>query len=117
MLSTKVIVTGRRLNVAVLIEGGGSECLEFIENLAQSTKRKIKATMKRLAEHGEIRNDEIFKSLRDKIWEFKANNARVYCFYDRNAVVCTHGAYKTKRKRTSVEIRRAKSLRAQYLVR
>lgn len=115
MLSSEVIFAGRVLAIAVLTEGGESECREFIENLAQVTGRKIKAIMSKLADIGRLRNDQIFKKVDDKIWEIKYGNARVYCFFDESTVICTHGAYKAKRKRTSVEIQRARSLRSQYL--
>lgn len=115
MLSYKVIIKGRRLDVAVLTEGDGSECLEFIENLARVKRNKIKAAMKYLADEGKISIKDIYKKLDNNIWEFRYSDARVYCFRDQNTVVCTHGAYKTKRRRTSVEISRADRLRRQYL--
>jgi hypothetical protein len=114
MLSLKIIIDGHSKNIGVIVEEKKSKCIEFIESLGLKTKRRIKAIMKQMAERGEIRNEEMFRHLGDKIYEFKAGRSRVYCFFDKETVVCTHGAYKSKRKRTKTEIKKAKNLRKRF---
>lgn len=117
MLSLKIIIRGRSKNIGVIVADKKSSCLEFIEDLSVNIKRRMKVIMKRMAERGEIRNEEMFKYLGDKIYEFKAGRARVYCFFDKETVVCTHGSFKAKRKKTKTEIMKARALRKEFFER
>ncbi|MBA7656584.1 hypothetical protein ES703_64510 [subsurface metagenome] len=114
MLVKKIIIKGDKKNIAVFVDGNKCECIDYIESLEKKTKLKLKARMNVMANKGIIRNTDIFKYLEDKIYEFKADYSRVYCFFEQNTIICTNGADKAKRKITKRQIDKAKKIRKQY---
>jgi hypothetical protein len=71
--------------------------------------------MSEMAEKGQIKNKQKFKPLSDKIFEFKSDLNRIFCFYFKYMLVCTHGTIKPKNKGYKSEIAKAKKLRAHFI--
>jgi phage-related protein len=71
-----------------------------------------------------LNDPELFKKLDGEIWEFRTfynkTHFRLFAFWDNfkkdyTFVVCTHGIIKKSRKTPPSEIKKAESLRKQYL--
>jgi len=115
MLSLETIIHGNVKNIVAIKDGVRCASIEYIESLEKKEKIKIIAVLKNMADRGEIRNIEKFRQLEDKIYEFKAQKARVFCFLYQNNVVCTHGADKPKPRRLKIEIEKTKKIIEQFL--
>ena len=94
-----------------------SECLvqEFIDTLPQAEQKKIIALLKRAADHGLPKNEEKFKKLQDDLFEFKADQVRLICFFDKGKlIILTHGFLKKSQKTPKTEVEKAKRLQDEY---
>lgn len=93
--------------------------LDFLKGLPMAASKKILYNLERASE----RNDsELMKKLDEDIWEFRAQSQgiqyRMLAFWDKDSkrlVVATHGFVKKTDKVPGGEIRRARSLRSQYI--
>jgi phage-related protein len=89
---------------------------EFLKALPVGEKAKLAAVFAVMGDRGAIRNEEKFKHLKDKIYEFKAHPNRVLCFFVKgDLIVLTHGFVKKERKTPGKEIEKAFSIREDYL--
>jgi hypothetical protein len=70
-----------------------------------------------MAKHGQIKNEQKFRHLEGKIWEFKSDQNRVLCFQDGNCWILTNGFQKKQDKTRRKEIKRANDIRAEHLER
>lgn len=116
MLSLEVIVSGDAKDIVAIKKGGRCACRDYFETLDERTRKKLFAIMSVMANRGEYKNTDKFRSLRDGIYEFKARSARVFCFFFDSYVICTHGAYKYTKKKLNDEIKKAKIERNQFLL-
>jgi phage-related protein len=94
-----------------------NRCLvrEFINGLEGSSREKLWAILKRIAEHGHPRNIEKFRALGDGIFEIKSYQVRIHCFFEKGRmIILTHGFIKKSPKTPLSEIERAKRLRDVY---
>lgn len=96
------------------------EAREFILELDEKSRTKI---IMNIDKAKLISDNEIFKKLNDRIWEFRTlfnkTQFRIFAFWDKTAevetlVVATHGIIKKTGKTPSKEIEKAESLRLQY---
>jgi hypothetical protein len=70
----------------------------------------------RLAESGPLKNPDVYKPLRDGLYEIKVGVLRVVCFERKNEIFCTQGFVKNSQKTPIQEINTAKWLRGIFLV-
>lgn len=103
---------GPKLNVAFAVGANGKQLAEeFLNERSDEDKAKLYALFKRLADRGSIMNNEKFKKLEGRIWEFKSHQCRMFCgFVDQRTVLLTHGCIKKKDKADPAEISRAKRI-------
>ena len=107
---------GQKFRIFEILVDGKSEVREFISNLEPKTKRKITRLIVWLSDKGKIQNITKVRHIEDGIYEIKADQARIFWFYDREHIILlTNGFIKKRRKADSEEIDRAKRLRALYL--
>ena len=95
----------------------------FLEALPREASNKIKLNIKK----AEYTNDpKLFKKLRDDIWEFrtnyKSNQIRIFAFWDKrrlNAakVIGTHAIFKKSNRVPIEEIKKAVTIKNNYLKR
>jgi len=116
MYTLDIIVPGHVKDIAALAKGKHNLCRDYLNSLDDRIFKKMVAAMQRMADTGQVRNTGKFRHLRDGIYEFKAQTARVLCFFHQDYVICTHGTEKTKRKHLEDEIDKAKEYRKQYLI-
>jgi hypothetical protein len=112
------IKPGRAHDIYVLEDGGACQVRDFfdeIEMTARAEFQKLVRLIDRISEHGTIRNEQKFKLLQDKIWEFKTpGGVRLLCFFDSGRLVILTNGFK-KKKDYAAEISRAVVLRGRYL--
>lgn len=106
---------------------GKSELWDFLENLrvkASSNKdariqyKQISLYIQLLQDNGTRLNENITKHLEDGIWELRPGSNRVfYFFFENDTFVLLHHFRKKSQKTPKREIEKAKSERADYLIR
>ncbi|MEO8724494.1 MAG: type II toxin-antitoxin system RelE/ParE family toxin [Acidobacteriaceae bacterium] len=76
---------------------------------------RLSVLFEKLSDHGQISNREQFKKLTRELWEFKAFQIRMPCYFrpDRRVVV-THGFIKKKDRVDKQELTRAEAIRNEY---
>lgn len=102
---------------ALVAEQGGPLALKFLESLSEKEQAQLAALFQRLADTGKIWNEQKFKHLEgsSNIFEFKANDNRVLCFFFvGRRVILTHGFKKRQRKTPKGEIERAENLKREF---
>lgn len=73
------------------------------------------AIVDRLAQAGPLRNGEMFKPLRDDLFEIKTGRLRIVCFQtDNQEIICTHGFFKNSRKTPDAELKHGRYLRGEF---
>lgn len=75
---------------------------DYFDTLDGPDRKRLVALVKRLADTGQIRDEQKFRNLGNGVWELKTPTAkRVYCFWSnrkdfKGAVIITHGTEKRK---------------------
>lgn len=119
MIAHREIYSGSNWKVVSIEEDGENICDQYVNSLDKPTRIKLMAIMKVVADRLSYKNKEKFKKLRDDIWEFKSRkktqNARVYCFFHTNFIVCTHGTDKLKKRQLDSEIVKAVRMRKKFI--
>lgn len=96
------------------------EVCEFLDNLDDKTREKI---LYNIRKSQVISDSELFKKLKDEIWEFRTlynkTYYRLFAFWDKSdktetIVISTHGILKKTDKTPQSEIEKAERLRLQY---
>jgi phage-related protein len=96
------------------------EASEFLDNLDEKSREKI---LYNIRKSQVITDNELFKKLKDDIWEFRTlynkNYYRLFAFWDKSektdtVVISTHGIIKKTDKTSPVEIEKAERLRKNY---
>ena len=96
------------------------EAKKFLDNLEDKSREKIYYNIWKATQ---INDNELFKKLKDDIWEFRTlynkTYFRLFAFWDKTSnadtvVISTHGLIKKTDKTPSSEFDRAESLRIQY---
>ena len=104
-----IVAYARRLN-------GNRPAKDYIENLQKQDQATLARSFKQLVDTGKIINEEKFKKLREKIWEFKTySGIRVLCFQQGKSWLLTHGFKKQKGKTPPREIERAEDIRNEHM--
>lgn len=114
---------GQSLRVATLTINGKAPAREFLEKLRKddSTKwRQLVARIGHVANNPDCRNQEIFKSLPNGIFEFKRHGIRLYAFFDtlsgidQQLILCTNGGKKNTPRQQQRDIQKAQGIKQRY---
>jgi hypothetical protein len=109
------IATGKKTIVWAESTDGRCPAKQFFDELDEREQAKLENLFEMMAEQGTVRNHEKFKLLEDGLFEFKAHQLRMPCFFDsRNRVVVTHGFRKKRDDAPKAEIERARQIRDSY---
>jgi phage-related protein len=115
---TEIVARGNVFAIEAFIsDQGGPLALKFLESLSEREQAQLAALFQRLADTGKIWNEQKFKHLEgsDSLFEFKANENRVLCFFFvGKRVILTHGFKKKQAKTPKREIERAENLKKEY---
>ena len=96
------------------------EAKKFLDNLEDKSRQKIYYNIRKAIQ---INDNELFKKLKDDIWEFRTlynkTYFRLFAFWDKTnnedtVVISTHGLIKKTDKTPGGEFDRAENLRIQY---
>ncbi len=110
------LYTGDKWSIRGLADSRRCWALEYINALQPSDQDRIESLLERTVDHGLPHNEEKFKKLEGKLFEFKSHQDRLLCFFHgRGVLIVTHGYRKKQDKAPRSEIKRAKALRAAYL--
>lgn len=116
MITAKKLYKGKIYNIYAIYEDDKCFVEEFISKLKDEDKKKVFALLQRSADVGIPENEEKFKKLSDKIWEFKSYQVRIFCTFEENKIILLiDGFIKKKSKTPKNEIERAKKLLKKYL--
>jgi hypothetical protein len=119
--------SGSYFRVEFLTENGGCPAKEFLEDLAANAKsprfrmaQRIHYALRRLADNppGSRLSAEVFKQVTDSdaIFEFRAFQARLFCFFaSAGRVILTNGIVKKKDKIPPKSIEKAELMRKRFL--
>lgn len=115
---TEIVARGNVFAIEAFVSNqGGALALKFLESLTEKEQVQLAALFQRMADTGKIWNEQKFKHLEgtDSIFEFKANENRVLCFFFvGKRVILTHGFKKKQAKTPKGEIERAESLKIEF---
>ena len=117
---------GPGIRFTIYAWGNSEDCelVEFLSNLEQTAAaehEKIFSLIKYASEHGPPKNPQKCRPLEgyhaEKLFELKTTGGvRIIWFYDENQVIiCTHGFGKVSKKELKIHIKKAQSIRQQYL--
>lgn len=113
-----IVVRGNLRTIEYAIRANGSmPAKKFIEGLSVPDQAKILVLFRRMAEKGDVPNREQFKLVEGKIFEFKKQQIRVFCFRKENRWLLTNGYKKKRDKLDRSEIDRAQWIMQEHLER
>jgi phage-related protein len=98
-------------------ESGEVLAEEWLESMPLDIQQKFAALFAWMGDHGRINNEQKFKHLTgsDQIFEFKAGQGRMLCFFFvGQRVILTHGCIKKSKKTPKGEIERAEALKQEF---
>jgi len=90
---------------------------DYFENARDKVDfNQLMRRIKMVADHGDLRNETIFKKLRDDIYEFKTRHGlRLYCFFDAGQLIVTvNGEDKGTKKGQNRAIDKAVEWKSRY---
>lgn len=115
-MPTKTLYRGSRRSIEAVVRRGACPAREYIDGLGMADRRKILAVLSRAGDHWPIVNTDKFKHLEGDIYEFKAGQHRLTCFFQPGArVIITHGFRKKTARAPKSEITRAQTIRSHCL--
>lgn len=113
-----IVVRGNLRTIEYAIRANGSmPAKEFIEGLSVPDQAKILVLFRRMADKGDVPNREQFKLVEGKIFEFKKQQIRVFCFRKGDRWLLTNGYKKKRDKLDRSEIDRAQRIMQEHLER
>ncbi len=101
-------------------ESGEVLAEEWLESMPLQVQQKFAALFSWIGDHGRISNEQKFKHLSgsEQIFEFKADQGRVLCFFFvGQRIILTHGFAKKAQKTPKGEIERAEALKQEFISR
>ena len=104
--------------ICAVCNDGSMPALKFINRLKKETGtdwQRLSVLFQRMASEGKIWNNEQFKQVSDKIFEFKRYQIRIGCFQQGNTWVLTHGFVKKENRWKKTEIERAVRIMREHL--
>jgi phage-related protein len=119
--TTKPVYVGVKLRIEFYQTVKGEvAALDWLESQREIVQQKFAALFTWIGDHGKIWNERKFKHLTgtSQIFEFKADEARVLCFFfTGQRLILTHGFVKKGDKTLKAEIERAEIIKAEFLTR
>jgi hypothetical protein len=110
-----VLAQGEFFKIEAARFRGALPAVAFLQNLLEADQRKMAALFDWMAQRGRIDNREKFKKVEDEIFEFKAHQIRMPCYFERNKrVIVTHGTIKKKDDLAQADIDRAKLIKGEF---
>jgi hypothetical protein len=90
--------------------------LEMLSSIQQPFLDRLTALWEFTARNGPPCNDTKFKAVAgsEGIFEFKVYQTRVFCFWDRNVIICTNGITKKSNRADPQDIKTAESWKTAY---
>lgn len=101
-------------------ESGEVLAKDWLESMPRQIQEKFAALFAWMGDHSRISNEEKFKHLTgsDQIFEFKAGQGRVLCFFFvGQRIILTHGCTKKRDNTPKGEIDRAEALKQEFISR
>jgi phage-related protein len=115
---TRLVYEGEIFKVEFYVRPSGeAPAEEWLESTSESMQQKFAALFSWLGDQGKIWNERKFKHLTesDQIFEFKADDGRVLCFFFfGKRVILTNGFKKKGDKTPRGEIDRAEMLKHEF---
>ena len=106
-----IVARGNLRTIEYAVRANGSmPAKDFIEGLDDRELRRLDTLFRRMADTGRIHNNEQFKQVEVKIYEFKRHQIRLGCFQVGDRWRLTHGFVKKSPKWPKSEIARAKQI-------
>jgi phage-related protein len=106
---------GQKIIVWALASDGPCPARDFYGALDERDQAKIQNLFDMMALQGRISNREKFKKIEGDLYEFKAGQLRMPCFFDaKNRIVVTHGFRKKSDDIPPSEIKRAQGVLRDY---
>jgi phage-related protein len=97
----KTLYTGAKFTICAIEENGKCEVQSFIDSLTESEQKKIVALLRFAAQNGVPGNTEKFKKLTaEDIYEFKAHQTRIFCFFDKGRIIILSNGFTKKQNKT-----------------
>jgi Gp49-like protein DUF891 len=117
----QVVWRGKKRTIAFAVdESGGMPAKAFLELLGKNRQERHKRSLARarhlfqvMADHGEIKNKQKFKRVRDSVYAFKDDQLRVTAFQDGNVWYLLTGFIKKRDRWPKREIDRANRMVSQ----
>ena len=111
-----ILKRGEKFTVQCAVaENGDIPAEEFLNTLPPRMLARFAVLFERLAEQGVIRGEERFRALGKGVYEFKAANYRLYCFFcPKGLVIVSHGSIKRKKVQLEREIEKALAFKRAY---
>ncbi len=121
MKKTKQVYQGDIFSIEFFVASDGSTpAEEWLDSQPMKMQQKLAALFKMLGDVGKIYNEQKFKHLTgtDQLFEFKADQGRVLCFFFvGKRVILTHGFLKKSDKTPKGEIERAEKMKTEFVSR
>jgi len=99
-----------------IASGGGCQARDYYESLEEADRAKALALFKRMADVGKIYDKTKFKKETAKLYAFKPQPHRFFCFFVKGKRIFIVSAYQKQGEKTPLqEIRRAENLRIECM--
>lgn len=116
--TTELAYAGSVFDIEFYVRESGEALAEqWLESMPAHIQQKFAALFAWMGDQGRIANEKKFKHLTgsDQIFEFKAGQGRVMCFFFiGQRIILTHGCTKKGDKTPKGEIERAEALKAEF---
>lgn len=111
----ELLYEGQKSNIYGVTKSAKCPARDFIEDLSDAEQKKVVRLLLRAANGGPIWNEQKSKYI-EGILEFKSKQIRLFYFYDRAAVVLTHGWIKKANRPREYrdQIKKARRLKDVY---
>ena len=116
MIEVEKFYSGRIYNILALNVSGKCLVQNFINKLDESDKKKTLRLLTRTADNGLYINEEKFRKIKgEDLWEFKSDQVRIFCFFDKGRIIIlSNGFVKKSAKTPKNQIEKAKRLLTKY---
>lgn len=115
-VEAKLLYRGDAYTICEILRSGKGMIEGFVRQLSREQRAGILALIRRIADHGPPSNTARFRYEGDRIYAIKDGQVRIYCFFDKGALILlTNGAVKKTRKADPKDLEIAVKLRKAYM--
>ncbi len=119
-MTLDLLYKGMKADIRVIADDHGRRPAdEFIEDLTLPMQKKVVALLRKFADLGGIRNEQQFRCEENPIYVFKANQARICCFFlpfaKKKTVILAHGFTKKQNEMQRRHLEKAKGMYREIL--